>query len=107
MGTLEDKIEEKIETISRKSDKFKIGKTGESLVDRMKYYPDYQNIELVHESKDKNIIDNLEAEMISRFIGYQNNRNKIGGSAGDMGESQSYKLYVVHAMIPIQNIVTE
>ncbi len=97
MPTLTD-LEEKIRNIARRSSKFKIGKTGQHHLERLTQHSTYKYIELITWSKSKTDIDYYEEKMIERFINFKNNKNRNEGSAGDMGKSDIYRLYVVFSL---------
>ena len=90
-------LESMIRSRARRSSKFKIGKTGQHHLDRLTQHSTYKYIEVITWSKYKEDIEYYEDRMIERFIDYKNNKNKNEGSAGDMGRSDKYILYVVYS----------
>lgn len=91
-------IEKRIRAIALKSSKFKIGKTGMNGTERLSAYKSYRRIEEICWSKTPEKINNLESKMINKFINWKTNKNKKGGSAGEMSKSDKYILYVVYTV---------
>jgi len=91
-----EEIISRIKKIAQISKNFKIGKTGQSELERWTNYNFYDNISTIYESRNKEYINDLEAKMIEEFTKWENNDNDIGGSSGDMDKTGSYKLYVVY-----------
>lgn len=90
---LGDKLDEMVKNISN----FKIGKTGQNIVDRFndQYYDQYQKYYEVGYNNESNVIDRFEKYLIDRFIGYENCDNEqVGG--GEMTESDKYIVYVMY-----------
>ncbi len=86
----------KIRAIALKSSKFKIGKTGLTLKQRLALYIEFKKIKMITWSINSDTIDKLESEMNKFFINWKNNVNKKVGSAGAMNEkSNKFILYVV------------
>ena len=96
MATFEelgDKLEEMIKNISN----FKIGKTGQSIIDRFnnQYYDEYQEYYEAGYANESNVIDDFEEYLIERFMDHENCDNEqIGG--GEMAESDRYIVYVMY-----------
>lgn len=75
MNTWVDKLQirnastKKIQEIAAKCSRFKIGKTGQNLSDRLnsEYKNRYDRIEFVHKSSDSAEIDELEKSLIRHF----------------------------------------
>lgn len=90
----------KIQKITSKCSRFKIGKTGQNLSDRFnsEYKNRYDRIELVHRSSDREEVDDLESYLIDRFLSFDKyesmcDNQAVGG--GEMDDSNTYYIYVV------------
>jgi hypothetical protein len=97
----------KIEKIVSLSSKFKIGETGQTLLSRfnIQYRQEYEKIDLITKSKNKELIDDVEDRLIRHFKdAYPRKcKNKKGGSAGIMTDmNNEYKIYVVYTLKPIK-----
>jgi hypothetical protein len=94
-------IKKRIRSIASKSVRFKIGETGQHELERLRQHPEYKEIQLITWSRNKKLIDKLEAKMIEAFINWKNCDNKKEGSAGKMTDaSDKYILYVVFTKKP-------
>lgn len=96
----EKEVESYINEIADKSDRFKIGKTGETIQDRGNQpdYQEYENIQSLFESNSSAVISILEKSLINKFKDCPNNDNDKGGRQSlfdKMTNSDSYHLYVV------------
>ena len=79
---------------------FKIGKTGQTKEERFNstYSNDYELIRVLGSSELKSVIDSCEELLIERFRDHPKcDNDQVGG--GDMGESNSYKVYVVYNLV--------
>jgi hypothetical protein len=100
------KIKAKIDEIANKSSKFKIGKTGLKLKDRLAQpdYAGYENIGLLHDSKNKELIDKLEPRLIAYAMKEHAKKcqNKDAESFGNTNDDapKIYRVYVVFKLIP-------
>ena len=108
----DEEIEKKIDDYAKISLKFKIGETGQPIDKRFngEHESEYADIANIYSSFSKVKIDNIEAKMIAKFMAKypETCKNEKGGSAGDMGMSKEYSLYVVytkrHSYVPIKKL---
>lgn len=87
------KLEAKIKTVKN----FKIGKSGQPIIDRynQEYKDKFKYYEEVCFSTDKTTIDNLEKFLIEKLQNYIHNKNEqVGG--GEMTTSSRYIIYLVY-----------
>lgn len=85
-----------IRIIANRSTLFKIGKTGQTLNDRLSQHPKFRRIVGLTWSKDPMKIEKLESVLNSLFVDHPKNDNTNEGSAGIMTMSGKYWLYVVY-----------
>lgn len=96
MATFQE-IADKIETKIKNVESFKIGKTGQSIVDRynQEYKDKYKNYEEICYSTEKKVVDDLEKFLIEKLQKYLHNKNEqIGG--GEMTTSSRYIIYLMY-----------
>lgn len=90
---------QEVDRIANNSKRFKIGKTGLVPPEERLDYQDlnFQNIQPVASSSNKEAISDLEEEMINEFEGRDHNENDLDESTGEMtDENGEYHLYVVY-----------
>jgi hypothetical protein len=93
------RIIDRINYIARNSSKFKIGKTGQKLRERLEGHKHFTHIAKIISLKRKAEIEALEEIMIEIFKDhYPNCRNRKAGSAGGIKKSNKYILYVTYSL---------
>ena len=84
--------------IIKTSQKFKIGKTGQTTKARFNsdYRTYFEKIERIYRSKDKSLVNDLESTLTTFFKGHPKNFNLKEGNAGKMTDENGYYiLYIV------------
>lgn len=89
----------KVDAIIPACSSFKIGKTGDELLDRLNnYHGDYVNIKPVFEG-EKYDVDDMESYLIDHYINHPNCDNKKDGAASNNDpmapDAEKYQVYVV------------
>ncbi|HPM48150.1 MAG TPA: hypothetical protein PL056_13880 [bacterium] len=92
-----------ISDIGNVCEKFKIGKTGQTLEERFQgeYQQEYDNIVEVYRNKKKEIVDFMEMFLIDHFMKSKEYSDKlqneqVGG--GEMADFDEYYVYVVYKL---------
>lgn len=88
-----------VKTIISNCSAFKIGKTGDELLDRLSnYHNEYSHIQSVY-TEVKSLVDDMESYLIDQFINHPKCNNKKNGDASNndsMTENaERYHVYVV------------
>lgn len=101
-GLLRGMAISKVRDIAETCANFKIGKTGETLEER-KNQPDYkeayQNIKEVYSSTNSHEVDDVESELIKKFIFYPNCDNiKDGFTSHSDPMREGAERYVVYVV---------
>lgn len=91
-----------IDCIISKCNKFKIGKTGQTLFERLNGYNGaYDKIKSIYSSKHKSFIDNMEVLLIEKYKSHPKCDNvKEQGSINDHMTSKNhlYHVYIVYKL---------
>lgn len=90
----------KIDSIISKCNKFKIGKTGQTLFERLNGYNGaYDKIESIYSSKHKSFIDNMEVLLLEKYNSHSKCDNqRVEESENDPMTSKNhfYHVYIVY-----------
>lgn len=101
-GLLRGMAISKVRDIAETCANFKIGKTGETLEERKNksdYKDAYQNIKEVYSSANSSDVDEVEAELIKKFIFYPNCENiKDGFTSHSDPMSEGAERYIVYVV---------